>query len=148
MIQWLMIGLMLSASSQVKSGFAIFLFNAEKEVQQLLVSETDVVAYNWETHTITLTEEAVNRLKNLEIKGGTFYVYINRRMQYEGEILTMSNNRGADITPVIKTYDGQPRTLVINADNQLRIYYNGYDFDFRDKNSLKKYLKKKGLLAE
>jgi LysM repeat protein len=106
---WLQVGQMLSIpGEQAKREFAIYL--VEQDISQLDLSKLqldgppiltldDIVSYNWETHAMTLTATAYERLARLQVPvapGLPFVVYAGGEPIYRGAFWTLASSATFD----------------------------------------------------
>jgi hypothetical protein len=81
-----------------------------------LVSDGDLVSYDWETHTLTLTAEAQKRLQEqfsspIDVDGVPFVVYTGETPIYLGALWTPLSSLSFDGVFILQSYNQEMSTL-------------------------------------
>ena len=119
--------LMLSACASTKGeGFAIYLTKGDISpgrmqvlshvaiVEQPVIATDDIVTYNIQTHEITLTASAYERVSQLEVpvEGKSFVVCVDRNPVYWGAFWTPLSSMSFDGVTIMKPLDSQSAKVI------------------------------------
>lgn len=102
-----------AGAEQAKPRFALYLVKtqhadlaATKLESRPLLTEQDVVSYDWQTHALTLTEAGVKKLRSVQVEvfGKRFVIVADGRRCYKGALWTQLSSISHD-RPVIEVDD-------------------------------------------
>lgn len=101
---------------QGQKGFGIYL----SENNELVISDKDIMFYNWTSHCIRLNGEGINRIKGMDfyekLYHKSFVVMLNGREMYNGSFWSDADSMphsGVAILDIIAVQDGKTDILRI-----------------------------------
>ena len=113
-IGWLILGNQL----QVQKGFEVYL----SENNELVISDKDIMFYNWTSHQIRLNVEGIDRIKGMDffekLYHKSFVVMLNGREMYNGSFWSDMDSMpysSIAILDIIAVQDGKTDTLRIEG---------------------------------
>lgn len=125
-----------------REGFAIYLTKEDIPPSQMealshidiaeqpIISITDIITYNAQTHEITLTENAFNRIADLEVpvQGRSFIVCVDRSLIYWGAFWTPLSSMSFDGVTIWKPLSTQePGVITLALGYPSSSFYKGED---------------------
>ena len=131
-----------SCSSPNHEGFAIYLTKGDVSPAQMpvlshvdiaeqpIVAMKDIIKYNSETHEITLTIDAFDRILNLEVpvRGKSFVVCVDRKVIYWGAFWTPISSIAFDGVTIWKPLSSQePKIINLELGYPSSSFYGGED---------------------
>ncbi|MFC1941863.1 hypothetical protein ACFLWU_01435 [Chloroflexota bacterium] len=130
------------ASATSREEFAIFLTKEDippsrmdalshvEIAEQPIISITDIITYNVQTHEISLTENAFNRVATLEVpvQGRSFIICVDRNLIYWGAFWTPISSMSFDGITIWKPLSTQePRVITLELGYPSPSFYAGED---------------------
>jgi hypothetical protein len=129
-------------TSQKGEGFAIYLTEQDIPVSQMealshveiadepVISMSDIVSYDWNTHEIELTAEAYERVNSFTIptSGKSFVVCIDRNPIYWGAFWTPISSQSFDgVTIWVPSFSEKENTIKLELGYPSAGFYSGED---------------------
>jgi hypothetical protein len=105
-VGWIFLGDQL----QGQKGFGIYL----SENDELVISDKDIMFYNWTSHHIKLNGEGIDGVKKLDLYHKSFVVKLNGKVMYNGSFWSDFDSMsysGVAILDIITVQDGWTDTL-------------------------------------
>jgi len=99
-------------------------------VEQPVIATSDIITYNADTHEITLTENAYNRITSLEfpVNGRSFVVCVDRVPIYWGAFWTLISSMSFEGVTIYKPLDsGESRVIKLELGYPSPSFYRGED---------------------
>jgi hypothetical protein len=119
-----------------------------------LITETDIINYNWTNHTMYITETAANRIPAIQqvgVNGKPFVIVADGKRAYRGAFWTSISSVPYPSPVIVKDFSSEPKTTIkIERRYGPRIPSGGPEEgpDPRDNESIKKVLQELGKLTE
>lgn len=130
-------------ASAKEDGFAIYLTRDNVPPAQLLsmsniaiadqplIAMKDIITYNAQTHELKLTEEAFQRITDLEVptNGKSFAVCVNKKPVYAGAFWTPVSSQSFNEVTIWKSYstEDSPSIVTLELGYPTSDFYNGAD---------------------
>ncbi len=115
--------------------------------EQPVIAMNDIIAYNAKTHEITLTANAFDRIRSIEIpvRGKSFVVCVDRKLIYWGAFWTPISSISFDGVTIWKPLNSQePKVIKLELGYPSSSFYGGEDP--RNNTEVMKSLEKAGKL--
>ncbi|MEM2965137.1 MAG: hypothetical protein QXE22_06810 [Candidatus Bathyarchaeia archaeon] len=109
-----------------KEQFGIYLL----DINELVVSDNDIVSYNKTFHEIKLNEEGLTRMKTLDLYHKTFVVKLDGKEIYRGAFwsgISSQSYSGIVMVDVVLIRNGMTDSIMIEKGYPSQDYFEGVD---------------------